>query len=89
MQILKFFWEAFELVSYDLRPYMLDPTKKYILTGHSLGGALASILALNTTFAADVSLYLIAYIQNKLRCLASYAFPTLFDAHIPTSNIRL
>ncbi|XP_066918205.1 uncharacterized protein [Clytia hemisphaerica] len=49
VKILKFFWEAFELVSYGLRPYITDPSKKYIITGHSLGGAMASIMALNGT----------------------------------------
>ena len=55
VKIMKFFWDAFELVSYDLRPYITDSSKKYIITGHSLGGALASIMALNGTQLFQVS----------------------------------
>ena len=60
VKILKFFWEAFELVSHKLTLYLQDPLMKYIITGHSLGGALASILAMNTTL--HVSLFMCLYL---------------------------
>ena len=56
-KVLQFFWQAFEAVSYALRPYMKSSRKKYILTGHSLGGALASILAIKSTELFSVSSY--------------------------------
>ncbi|XP_004210330.3 uncharacterized protein LOC101240820 isoform X1 [Hydra vulgaris] len=40
------FWKAFEMIKNNIAPKMQDQSRKYILTGHSIGGAIASILAL-------------------------------------------
>jgi len=57
-KVLRFFWQAFESVSYELRPYITDSSKKYIITGHSLGGAMASLLAIKSTELFSVSFFL-------------------------------
>ena len=56
--VLQFFHNAFKLMFYGKKPYMTDPKKKYIITGHSLGGALASMLALQMTQEFDVRPFL-------------------------------
>ena len=38
-----------------IRPHLKNRTSKYIFTGHSLGGALASVLALEMTQEFNVS----------------------------------
>ena len=47
--VMRYFWQAYRLVSTELNPRIADSRKKYIITGHSLGGALASIHALMGT----------------------------------------
>jgi len=74
VKILKFFWEAFELVSYKLNLYLQDPSMKYIITGHSLGGALASILALNTTTRVINPVW-----KNPQSCLITFGQPRVGD----------
>ncbi|XP_066918204.1 uncharacterized protein [Clytia hemisphaerica] len=75
VEINKFFWEAFELGSYGLRPFFTDPSKKYIITGHSLGGALASILALRTTQLFGGSAW-----KNPKSSLITFGQPRVGDA---------
>jgi len=54
--VLKFFYRAFELSFNKIHPYLKDGSKKYIFTGHSLGGALASLLAIKMFDMYQVSL---------------------------------
>jgi len=75
VEINKFFWDAFELGSYALRPFFTDPSKKYIITGHSLGGALASILALQTTHMFGGSAW-----KNPKSSLITFGQPRVGDA---------
>jgi len=56
MNIFSYFWTALNLISQEIMPYIQDDGKKYILTGHSLGGALASLLAIKSFDLVDVSL---------------------------------
>jgi len=74
VKILKFFWEAFELVSHKLSLYLQDPSMKYVITGHSLGGALASILALNTTTHVSNPVW-----ENPQSCLITFGQPRVGD----------
>jgi len=41
-----YFWEAFKILYKPLKNKLQDQARKYIITGHSLGGALASLLAI-------------------------------------------
>lgn len=41
-----FFWEAFKLLLPGIRSKLQDQARKYIITGHSLGGAMATILSI-------------------------------------------
>ena len=51
-----FFWKAFLKLYDDIKPYLNDGKRKYIITGHSLGGAMASILALVGKLSVSLSL---------------------------------
>ena len=53
-EVLKFTYDAYKLAAHKLRLYLQDPSKKYIITGHSLGGAMASLLALDATQTFEV-----------------------------------
>ena len=44
--INSFFWDAFEILLPAIRSKLEDQSRRYIITGHSLGGAMASILAI-------------------------------------------
>lgn len=69
-EVLKFFYQAYKLTSFQIRPYIADSSKKYILTGHSLGGALASILALDATQISGGSVW-----KNSKSCLITFGQP--------------
>lgn len=86
-RILNFFYDAFQLSYNQIKAHLSDPLKKYILTGHSLGGALASILALKMTQEHNSSIW-----QNPKSCLITFGQPrvgkrdwaNLHDDLIPT-----
>lgn len=42
-----YFWKAFQLLEVKINELLKDPRRKYIITGHSLGGAMASLLAIH------------------------------------------
>jgi len=48
IMVHKYFKEALELVLPEIQPF-LGANKKYIFTGHSLGGSLSGLLAFKTT----------------------------------------
>jgi len=66
VEILEFFHRAFELLFYPVKPYLRDSSKKYILTGHSLGGALASLLAVRMTQNYEVNKFPFTEYQSAM-----------------------
>jgi len=68
--VLQFFHNAFKLMFYGKKPYMTDPKKRYIITGHSLGGALASMLALQMTQEFSGSIW-----KHPKSCLITFGQP--------------
>ena len=46
VKINQFFLNAVNLLLPSIKYKLKDPSRRYILTGHSLGGAMASILAI-------------------------------------------
>lgn len=57
-----FFWEAFKLLLPGIRSKLQDQARKYIITGHSLGGAMATILSI---FMKDDGVSTVVYIYNQ------------------------
>ena len=54
--VLDFFHNAFELLFPGIQAELRFPSKKYIITGHSLGGSMASLLALRMTQKYEVNI---------------------------------
>jgi len=86
VQVLKFFWSAFELVYRYTLPYIHDPKRKYIITGHSLGGALASMMAIkgavyHKSLLANPQSSLITFGQPRV---GDAAYAKLHDQMVPT-----
>uniref|UniRef100_A0A7M5WY52 Fungal lipase-type domain-containing protein n=2 Tax=Clytia hemisphaerica TaxID=252671 RepID=A0A7M5WY52_9CNID len=86
VQVLKFFWSAFELVYRYTLPYIQDPKRKYIITGHSLGGALASMMAIkgavyHKSLLANPQSSLITFGQPRV---GDAAYAKLHDQMVPT-----
>ena len=48
-KINQFFLNAFKLLFPAIRNKLIDQSRRYIITGHSLGGAMASLLSLKMT----------------------------------------
>lgn len=48
-----FIWGAVKILIKGIQGHMQDPSTKYVITGHSLGGAVASVLALYMTKDGD------------------------------------
>jgi len=54
VRVNHYFHESFMKLYDDIKPYLMDPTRKYILTGHSLGGSMASILAIKGVIETNI-----------------------------------
>ena len=59
VKINMFFLNAVKLLLPSIKYKLKDPKRRYILTGHSLGGAMASILSIMMVEDGNVSLLLI------------------------------
>ena len=45
-RVLSYVWDGLHTMMDEMSPYANDPSLKYIVTGHSLGGALGTLYAL-------------------------------------------
>lgn len=54
VQITDYYKTVFQELYPLIKLYIQEPNKRYIFTGHSLGGALASLLAMETASDAQV-----------------------------------
>ena len=88
-KVLKFFWQAYQLVYPELKPYLLNSTKKYIITGHSLGGAIASIHSILATQFNKVSNNILNYKTFEYRQQIGSTLPdVVFIIHsVPEKKI--
>ena len=56
VKVNMFFLNAVNLLLAPIKHKLKDPKRRYILTGHSLGGAMASLLAIMMVEDGNVSL---------------------------------
>ena len=56
VKVNQFFLNAVKLLLPSIKNELNDPSKRYIVTGHSLGGAMASLLAIMMVEDGNVSL---------------------------------
>lgn len=82
VKVLKYFWNALNSLDDTLSNITLDRNMKYIVTGHSLGGALASIYALKNhdVLFANPNSSLITFGQPRV---GDVAYADLHDELIP------
>lgn len=72
-KVNEFFLTSFKLLYPSIRHQLVDQSRRYIITGHSLGGAMATLLALKMTQYENVSWCIIFKKQQRQRYKSSYA----------------
>ena len=92
MEVLTFVWDGLATLMNDLLPYTTNSNFKYIITGHSLGGAMATLFSLLAKQNAESNMWihwdscLITFGENRL---GNKAFADLHDEQIsPNRKVR-
>ncbi|XP_066935782.1 lipase ZK262.3-like [Clytia hemisphaerica] len=83
IKINKYFYQAFIKILPALEPYLALPGKKYIFTGHSLGGVLASITAMYTARLNNGPW------SNPQTCLITFGQPRVGDSNFARKHDEL
>lgn len=83
LKIVGYFWKAFNLLDFH-NLYKVDPHMKYIIVGHSLGGALASLYAVAMTHLQNGALW-----KNRRTRLITFGEPRIGDKAYASFHDRL